>query len=66
LILPVYPDFIFFEKNRKCENMGIEILEMEVPAQVDKKGRVTISKNVRRLLGIEEGDFLLLKIKKVE
>jgi len=46
--------------------MGIEILEMEVPAQVDKKGRVTISKNVRRLLGIEEGDFLLLKIKKVE
>lgn len=46
--------------------MGIEILEMEVPAQVDKKGRVTISKNVRRLLKIKEGDFLLLRIQKVE
>lgn len=38
-----------------------EVLTKNIPLTVDNKGRLTIPKNVREALNIENGDVLLLK-----
>ena len=38
-----------------------EVLTKNIPLTIDNKGRLTIPKNVREALHIENGDVLLLK-----
>lgn len=38
-----------------------DILTKDIPLIVDNKGRLTIPKNIRKALHIENGDVLLLK-----
>ena len=43
-----------------------EVITMEFVAKVIKFGRVTIPQEIRELLSIDEGDYVVVNVEKVE